>query len=154
MKMFIRIVFTASMILACAAEVFPCTCSSPGVREKFRSADVVFVGSVTAISPASPDADFPLAMHTVKFKVEKLWKGPRNSEITAVADYDQRGWCGDLDLAVGEKYLIYADRQKGRLRIQTDCGPNMNVRYAAGELKRLNGFWFRLFARVYPYPAL
>jgi hypothetical protein len=124
------------------------------VREKFRAADSIFVGTLVEMSPANPTGDFPLAANTVKFKVEKRWKGAGKPEVTAIANYDQPGWCGDLNLTVGERYLIYADRVKGRLLIYTDCGPNRNAKNAAEEIARLNSFKFRFFARLYPYPAL
>jgi hypothetical protein len=153
MKRLPQIALTLAVILIGSTEVFPCSCADPGVREKFRAADSVFLGTLIEMIPTNPSEDFPLATNTVRFKVEKRWKGARKSEVTAVANYDRPGWCGDLNLTVGERYLIYADRVKGRLLIYADCGPNLNVRNAAQDMKRLNGFWFRLLARLYPYPA-
>ena len=154
MKRLFHLAFTTAVILISAQEVFPCSCADPSVREKFRAADSVFLGSLIEMSPTNPTKDFPLAANMVKFKVEKRWKGAGKSEIMALANYDQPGWCGDLNLMAGEKYLIYAAREKGRLVIYTDCGPNRNFKYAAEEIKRLKGFWFRFFARLYPYPTL
>lgn len=154
MKGLFHLAFTIAVILMSAQEALPCSCAEPGVREKFRAADSVFVGSLMEMSPSNPTEDLPLAAYTVKFKVERRWRGARKSEITAVANYDRPGWCGDLNLTVGERYLIYAEREKGRLLIYTDCGPSLNSKYAAEEIKRLNGFWFRFFARMYPFPAL
>ena len=38
----------------------------------------------------------------------------------------------------------------------TDCGPNRDVKWkeAAEEMKRLDSFWLRAKARLYPYPRL
>jgi hypothetical protein len=154
MKRLFRLALTLAVILTGSSEAFSCSCADPGVREKFRAADSVFVGTLIEMTPTNPTEDFPLAANAVKFKVGKRWKGARQSEITAIANYDQPGWCGDLNLTVGERYLIYAGRVKGRLLIYTDCGPNRNVKNAADDMKHLNGFWFRFFARLYPYPVL
>lgn len=51
-------------------------------------------------------------------------------------------------------HLIYAPLEKGRLLVVTNCGPNRSAEHAAGEIKQLKSFWFRLFARLYPYPKL
>jgi hypothetical protein len=135
-----------------APDAFACSCADPSVRRKFRDADAVFVGEVVEMSSFGPNDDFPLATNLAKFKVERHWKGSNESEITTVVNFDSPGMCGDLKLAVGERFLIYAERKKGRLLIQTDCGPNRNLKYAGEELKKLNSFRFRLFARFYPYP--
>ena len=154
MRHLARIAFILSPLLLGAAEARACSCGDPSVREKFRTSDSVFVGRVTELRGFGPTDDFPLAEYLVKFKVERRWKGHDGPELSAVANFDRRGWCGDLNLTVGERYLIYAARTKGRLLIETDCGPNLNVKDAEGEVRRLNGFWFRLFARLYPYPDL
>ena len=154
MKCFVRVAFALSLLLFCAVEVFPCTCGVPGTRVKFRTSHSVFIGKVTEMTPFGPTDDFPLAMHMVTFKVEKRWKGSKKPEITAVANFDSPGMCGDLGLKVGERFLIYAEREKGRLLVHGDCSPSMKIEYAAEEVKRLNSFWFRLFARLYPYPDL
>lgn len=154
LKRLSQLAFTLAIMLGSAPQALACSCADPSVREKFRAADSVFVGSLIEITPTDTAGDFPSAAHLVKFKVEKRWKGARTSVIVAVANYDRPGWCGDLSLTAGERYLIYADRQEGRFVVQTDCGPNRNVKNAPEEIKRLNGFWFRLFARLHPYPAL
>jgi hypothetical protein len=133
---------------------YACSCADPSVREKFRRADAVFVGKVVEMTPIEPSKEFPMAIYNVRFEVERHWKGARGREVTTVADFDIPGMCGDLKLAVGESFLIYAPRENGRLRVLGDCGPNRNVRYAGEEIKRLGSFWFRAKARLYPYPKI
>jgi hypothetical protein len=142
----------AFLLCLFAREAGACSCREQTVREKFRSSDAVFVGKVIELTPVEPTKDFPIAMYLVKFEVERSWKGARGRVVTAVADFDQPGFCGDLKLAAGGSYLIYAPREKGRLRVLTDCGPNMHVGYAGEEMKRLSSFGFRAKARLYPYP--
>ncbi len=154
MKKFVRIVFMLSLFLLSASEALSCSCADPSVREKFRAANSVFIGQVIEMTPFPPNDDFPPAEYMIRFKVERQWKGSKKSEVVAISDFDRPGWCGDLNLAVGRRYLIYAHRKKGRLLIYTDCGPNMNIQYAGEEIKRLNNRWFRVFAHLYPYPDL
>jgi hypothetical protein len=142
----------ALLLLICAPAAHACSCGEQSVRQKFRYSDAVFLGRVVEMSPFGPTEDFPVAMYVVRFAVERRWKGAASREVTAVADFDQPGFCGDLKLAVGGRFLIYAPRHKGRLHVFTDCGPNTTFEYAGEEMKQLGSFWFRSYARLYPYP--
>lgn len=146
----------ACLLTAFAPAAHACSCGSPSLRSRFRHSDAVFIGKVVEMSPVQPSEDFPLAVSVVRFEVERRWKGARGREVAALADFDSPGMCGDLKLAVGERYLIFAPREKGRLRVYTDCGPNRDAGWdqAADEMKRLDGFWFRFGSRFYPYPKL
>ena len=154
MKRASRLVLAAFLLSLSAPAAYACSCADFSVRQKFRAADAVFVGKVLELSPTQPSEDFPLAMYLVKFEVEKSWKGGLGREVMAVADFDMPAMCGDLKLAVGESYLIYAPRKKGRLQVLTDCGPNRNVKDAGEEMKRLGRFRLRLLAGLYPFPKL
>ncbi|HEX7957186.1 MAG TPA: hypothetical protein VF508_09600 [Pyrinomonadaceae bacterium] len=142
----------AFLLLLCAPAARACSCGEQSVRQKFRYSDAVFLGRVVELTPFGPTEDFPLAVSLVRFEVERRWKGAKARELTGVADFDQPGFCGDLKLAVGGRYLIYAPREKGRLRVLTDCGPNTTAEYAGPEMKRLDSLWFRTTARLYPFP--
>jgi hypothetical protein len=144
----------AFLFLLSGAQAHACSCADFSVREKFRYSDAVFVGKVVELSHIEPTKDFPMAMYLVRFEVERRWKGAKGREVRAIADFDQPGFCGDLKLAVGGRFLIYAPRERGELRVLTDCGPNRNVVYAGEEMKRLDSFWLRAKARLYPYPKL
>jgi len=130
-----------------ASTALGCSCSDPSQRKKFRDADYVFLG--TAIRMAySHIQEFPTG---VTFKVERQWKGTKLSEPLVNFTFDSPGMCGDLHLAEGQQFLIYAYRQKNDLISYTDCGPNLQVQYAGTEVRKLNSFWFRFFARVIPF---
>jgi hypothetical protein len=155
MKYFCRTFLFLALLMCSAPIAFSCSCSDPSQREKFREANTVFLGEVTEYGERKvTDEDFSAYPFLVRFKVERQWKGAKKQEIVALADYDNPGWCGDLDLKVGERFLIYAYREKGRLLVVTDCGPNRKAVYAEEELGKLNNFWFRIFARVYPFPKV
>ena len=153
-----KTIFWAALVVllacACPRQALACSCAEFSVRHKFRHSDAVFVGKVVEMGPFGPTKEFPLAVYLVRFEVERRWKGARGREVTAVADFDRPGWCGDLNLTVGERYLIYAPREKGRLHVHTDCGPNLDLKWteAAEEMKRLGSVALRAKARLYPYP--
>jgi hypothetical protein len=94
-----------------ASTALGCSCSDPSQRKKFREADYVFLG--TAIRMAySNIQEFP---DGVTFKVERQWKGTKLGEPLVNFTFDSPGMCGDLHLAEGQQFLIYAYRQKNDL---------------------------------------
>ncbi|MEJ7578335.1 MAG: hypothetical protein WKF74_15170 [Pyrinomonadaceae bacterium] len=136
---------------------YSCSCADPSQRQRFRESGAVFVGEVLEFKERSDleiRENLKLFPFQVRFKVERQWKGRRQSEITALASLDWKGMCGDLDLQVGKRFLIYAPRKYGQLLIYRDCGPNREVEYAKDEIKRLGNFFFRAYTLFYPYPKL
>lgn len=88
----------------------PCYCIKPEVPEAFARAQAVFVGEVLEIAePTTSDENARLQdrVHTVRFKIEKSWKGAHFApEIEVLADQG-RGCLATV--TKGEKYLVYAD---------------------------------------------
>lgn len=147
-----RYILQLSLVLAAlivgTSSVLACSCADPSVREKFREADVVFVGQLVSISDSNVD-EFP---NSVMFNVKERLKGAAERGITVLFGFDNPGWCGDLPLTKDERYLVYAYHEKGRLVTSVDCGPNRIAKYVPDEIKKLHSFWFRTFARFYPFP--
>jgi hypothetical protein len=141
MNLSTKIIFVFAFAVFNTSSALSCSCADPSVRNKFRSANSVFIGHVVDMSPFNSD-DFPLGTSLVKFKVEKQWKGPRRPAIPGIADVDEPGMCSDLNLTVGKRYLIYASSEKGRLRIYTDCGPNRAAEHAEDEVSNSKGSGF------------
>jgi hypothetical protein len=77
------------------SSAYACSCANPSQREKFRKADCVFLGEVIGIT----DSNVEGFIWAAKFKVEKLWKGPKIPEPIVNFTFDTPGWCGDLSLA-------------------------------------------------------
>jgi hypothetical protein len=150
MKLFVRISLMTAVLIFGALSVYACSCADPSVREKFRWADVVFVGEL--VEKADAEQNSSELVHSTRFKVEKSWKGVAARELKILFGFDMPGMCGDLPLNIGERYLIYAYRRKEGLITQVDCGPNRIAENVPDEINKLNGFWFRMFARLYPYP--
>ena len=136
---YMKYAFKAALMLLLFAGspyvAFSCSCADPSVREKFRQANAVFVGKIVEVKPsAETKADFRYFPQVVTFTVKQQWKGARKPEIVVLVSTDWQGMCGDLDLIVGESYLIYAHRKNGRLIVHRDCGPSMPLRYAAQDM--------------------
>jgi hypothetical protein len=148
MKLIIRAMLIMFALAIGTSFTYACSCANPSVREKFRNADAVFVGYLLSIKDSNVE-EFP---HSIKFRVEKHWKGVAGNNVTVLFAFDNPGWCGDLPLTKGEQYLIYAYHQKEGLVTYIDCGPNRIAQNVPDEMRKLNGFGFRLFARLYPFP--
>jgi len=147
MKSLARAILLLSLLAIGSSPVSACSCSDPSRREKFRTADYVFLGQVIEIVDSNVK-DFAYA---VTFTVDRQWKGSKLRQPLVNFTFDNPGWCGDLHLAKGERFLIYAYREKQELVTYTDCGPNLEAKYAGTDVKNLNRFWFRFFARVFPF---
>jgi hypothetical protein len=130
-------------ILACSVTISP-------LRKDFRWADTIFVGEVTDILD-KPDGIYGTERYPVfgivKFRVEKSWKGSNEDELTIPSDVAGGRYCpDDFDsFKKGEKYLVFAKRN------YVPFGMSTKLQFAEDKLRRLDSFWFRTWARVYPY---
>ena len=157
MHVIFRVALLVLTITLGSSLAYSCTCGMPTQRARFRNAHAVFVGEILEMKQrAGVEADESLKdyPYQVTFRVEKQWKGKRQSEITALSDYEELGMCNDLYLEVGKRFLIYAPRKRGQLIVYAKCGPNVpaNNEYTDAEIRRLNNFFFRTYASLYPYP--
>ncbi len=148
----IRTLLMCLLFVAAGSTAYSCSCADPTVREKFRTSDLVFVGRVTDIQAAPANSD--MFLYTVTLHVERKWKGSAKPDVTVLWAYDRPGWCNDLSLAKGQRYLIYTSREKGSYGVYPDCGTNYLAETPSREIAKLNGLWFRLSARLFPYPRL
>lgn len=135
-----------------APTVFPCTCIIPKHRTDFRKAKAVFVGRVIDIDKKRtiPERLSGGVIYSAKFEIEKAWKGFSKSEIAVFVWYDFG--CGGFDFKPSEKYLVYVFDNE--LVAYTSCSRSRLYKASSveidKELKQLDSFWFRLFARVNP----
>jgi hypothetical protein len=146
------VTFAALLLCLCARDASACSCAEFSTRQNLRRSGAVFLGKVVEMLPADPGGDFPPAEYVVRFEVERRWKGARGREVSALASTDWPGMCGDLKLEVGGRFLIYAERRKGRLFIYRDCGPSRPAKDAGEEMKKLDGLTLRADAPLNPYP--
>ncbi len=156
MKVTFQIIAFILLLTFASSSAYACECDESSQRKKFRDADTVFVGEVLVFGERAglnTNKDFKLFPYLVTFKVEKQWKGKRQSEIVAFADLKGGGMCEGFEMHIGERFLIYARRKSGFLLVRRGfCSPNKNVKYAQDEIKNLNNFFFRAYTFLYPYP--
>ena len=141
-----------ALVIAGSSVVYGCSCGDPSVRQKFRSSDLIFVGEVENISDAPGKHD--LFLYSVTLKVEGQWKGSGQSDVNVLWAFDNPGMCNDLPLTKGQRYLIYTSLENGFYGVYPDCGANYFAEGRSAEIAKLNSFWFRLGARLFPYPRL
>lgn len=126
---------------------YSCTCADIPQRKVFRTSKAVFLGEFVESFPSS-DKDF---LQAIRFKVIKQWKGKKEPEQVLLWGFDLPNMCGDLKLEKGEKYLIYADREKQSLIVHADCGRSRHVKYVEEDIRKLNNP-FQLWAyRLFPF---
>jgi len=156
---------SASLVLAsifCFQTVDACTIVVPPFRKEFRRAESVFTGKVInivdAYSPSEKEAaSFPEGWESwkyfskVTFEVKNKWKGDASGtrEFIAVAFYS----CGCAGQKIdsfqaGAEYLVFA-REKNFVWICDSY--KIEDEWAKDRIKRLGSFWFRAWARVYPF---
>ena len=147
---FILLAFGSSLAYSCECRDYQST------REKFRDADVIFLGEVVKfdVRPGvETNEDLKFFPYQATFKVEKQWKGKRQSEITTFVDINLGGMCHGFEMPVGERFLIYAPRKSGQFLVSRNfCAPSQKAEYAKDEIKKLGDFFYRTYTFLYPFP--
>ncbi len=167
MKMFLRSVFTFGILLISANAVYPCSCLHVSHRQEFRQTPVVFAGSVTNITedttyvpPQMKDAKISDELrarlqesinsrkrYLVTFKVDNRFKGVSGQKISLYA-FSSDGLCSAPGFVEGEKYLVYAYREKNDLYAGGLCSRTGKLEDRSEEYKELRSFWFRFRTRL------
>ncbi|HMS39864.1 MAG TPA: hypothetical protein PKE69_06535 [Pyrinomonadaceae bacterium] len=155
MKLVFKISVLFVLLFSANVFVFACSCVDPSQRERYRMSKVVFLGEVIEIKDSNESSeDLKFFSYSVEFKVEKQWKGKKSKEITILADYDEPRMCGDLNLKVGERFLMYSEKRYGKLVVNQDCSISRNAKYADDEIKKLNNFFFKAYYFLFPFPKI
>jgi hypothetical protein len=111
MKRFIRFSLLMLVFAFLQSGSYACSCIVPEVPEAFDQAQSVFLGEVVEIvNPSTVEADAPLPgrLYTIKFKVERSWKGFPFAEIDVLSAQGD-GCFAYPAVHKGEKYLVYAE---------------------------------------------
>lgn len=112
MKRIILATLIIAIVAISARNSYACWCSIPSVPEAVERADAVFVGEVADVIPprtSDPDAPLPGRFFTIKFKIEKSWKGVDSDEIDVLSAQGNYSCFAFPPVYKGEKYLVYAD---------------------------------------------
>lgn len=140
--------------LACSIEITP-------LRKRFRRAESVFVGKVISIAEYNPSEKEKLLIpeytrdwkyfSKVTFEINEKWKGDvsKKQDFIAIAYFP----CGcpgdDIDqFKEGEEFLVFTEDNN----FVSICGSEETASgYTKKKIKRLDSFWFRKWARIYPF---
>jgi hypothetical protein len=114
MKHLPPIIFALLCTVAFVPCAYGCSCISPEVPESFNRAKAVFVGGVVDIvEPKTTDETAPLPgrFFTIKFKVQRSWKGIAfgTEEFSILSAQSHYGCFAFPPVSKGETYLVYAD---------------------------------------------
>lgn len=126
-----------------------CTIIIPSLREQFRESKHVFVGELLEISDAPQNLQNSkerIISGVVKFRIQKRWKGAKETEISLLSDIFDSG-CGNKlsHFEKGKKYLVFARKDYAYFFEATEFAK------AGEKIKRLDDFGFRAWARIYPF---
>lgn len=136
--------------------VYACFCVVPEVPDAFRVARAVFVGEVVEIiEPHTDNPKAPLVdrVYSIKFRVERSWKGVNGSTISVLSDQG-RGCFSWGPFLKGNKYLVYAERQTpgaptGNLAVLFSCNRTALLAAASEDLELLKTVRARSRTRRY-----
>lgn len=146
MKHILIAAFLLLLFVSTSSAASPPYCPKPTVPDAFKQASAVFVGEVLEVVEPLPSDSKALSLgsfYTLRFKVEKAWKGIDSQEISVLSPL---GGYEALPLPVnkGDKYLVYADPpydtgkfQKGQLIMGNMCNRSMLLSRANDDIKEL-----------------
>ena len=156
-----RSLLIATLFAFSANSVYSCTCSQVSHRKEFRQTDVIFVGRVVGVvedrSYTPPVLNVPPRFQMilnsqqrflVRLIVEQRFKGVKKKELT-VSYIKSAGSCAGMELRLGEKYLIYAQRIDGRVEVGGPCSRTQRLNTNSTDYREAYSWWFRLRARVF-----
>jgi hypothetical protein len=173
-KKYVQIIFTFALTLAFSCSgVIACEVYITPLRKNFREAKQVFLGEIISVEKKTgneiPEDFGNYGEHyneifKLSFKVVKAWKGvKKHAEVSLYSD----DYCPcpnrKYDFQVGDKLLAFADKYKklDTCNIYTERLANRYVEkvydrkkyleQAQKEMKQLDSFGFRLWARIYPF---
>lgn len=154
MKKFVLILFFVTFsfenIIACTVNIEP-------LRKTFRQSKNVFVGEIISVEPVN-EKDLPKNLKEYKylskltFKVDKSWKG-KNKRVVVYSYPFCNCPMREYNFSAGKKFLVFADKNS-----YYDVCNLSNIEFSSDRnnnsqeiIKRLDSFWFRTWARIYPF---
>ncbi len=145
--------FIASIILIlmiCIQITNACTFAEESLQKSFRQAKAVFLGEVKDIK-LKPNSDYikSLIDGEITFVISKSWKGNYKKQITFPANIGWACGCDSPDqFKVGQEYIVFIDKQS----VANFCdSEKADTKYGRDKVKRLDNFWFRNWAQIYPF---
>jgi hypothetical protein len=151
-----------SISLPAYRSVIACTVNIESFRKNFRHSKQVFLGEIVAIDQVKTEElpkeireahqDYKF-LSKITFNVEHSWKGDRKKQITAYSTM----FCtcpNRFDyFSIGEKYLVFLDKNAyfDSCNLNNSKADSTDDEIFKGMVRRLDRFWFRTWARTYPF---
>lgn len=145
-------VFFSLSVAACTIEISP-------LRKDFRRANSVFIGKLLSIDELTPNtsnekipdewSDWKV-FSKIKFQVERKWKGSYAGEREFVAAAYYTCGCDTRmsQFVEGKEYLVFAESSDF---VFVCSAEEIGRLTTTDKMKRLDSFWFRTWARIYPF---
>jgi hypothetical protein len=145
MRVWQALALASAMLTGGAATAAPARCffTPVSVSEELEKSDAVFAGKAIAeeYRPVKTSTA-PDEVLTVRFAVEKWWKGARSEEVTLYTStirHSERLYsfmAEDFRFSVGERYLVYASGAPDNLRTN-GCRRTKKLESADEDLQKL-----------------
>ena len=130
MKFLINILLSFGCLLIAVNAAFACQCKSLTLAQKMNMAYAVFTGRVVEHKTKSIKGRY---LHLFKIDVERSWK---NAEVKKITVYSEGGCLSWLE--PGQKYLVFAYRERDGRYLETDtCAGTGKLELAGEALKEL-----------------
>jgi hypothetical protein len=162
-RLFILLIFIS---IFCFQNISACSLYIPPLRREFRKAKAVFTGKILKVEDyylpteqEKPDIPENWTSGSLKnanifsrvtIEIKKKWKGNLPGKKTFIAvSYWNCGCPGDQDrFEQGQEYIFFTERKN----FITVCDSWRGKGFGKETLiKKLDNFWFRSWARIYPF---
>jgi hypothetical protein len=151
MKLIITTILIFTLCVLNAPLTFACSGEIQSHRRDFREARAIFIGRAAKIiaKPRVPEGYASGEIdYTVRFEIERRWKGARGSEVTILVHSPVT--CSKFNFQEGQRYLVYAfGRDLVSTTIFTRSRPiEREDEETHKDMRELNSFWFRAWSRI------
>jgi hypothetical protein len=135
MKWLFHVIFISVLLTSATTNAYSCSCEGWSTKKKLHKAQLVFVGEVVEI--ANNKNTDPFLSVSIKFKVDRYWKGIKESYVTLVSAPPVCCTCG-LAVQIGLKFLVYGFKlDDGQLETNLCTSEPLDSETATDELRVL-----------------
>src|SRR5687768_12554754 len=148
------------LISSCAIDVNACTIQVVGLRDEFRRSKNIFIGEVVSVDMVPKNrlprrlAENWNSLERITLRIKRSWKGEKNGTIEVVSNSVCECPMRSLIFERGKEFIIFADRDNFADACSMRNFDTAHERYKdnlGSDLRRLDKFWFRSWARIYPF---
>lgn len=149
-KLFQVAVPVFSILIFCIQSVNACEFTGEPLRKTFRRSKAVFIAEVKDVQfNESVDHNKSLVDGQLTFEIFSSWKGNFNNRVTLPANIANTCGCYSFrEFKTGKKYIVFVDKKSVVHICDSD---EAKTESGAEKIKNLNNFWFRTWARIYPF---